>query len=237
VFVEICAQRTDGRGAHFEDAPGSALQLDLKSENVMIGSMRVAIPVFPGVEELDAIAPLEVFGTARNAGLDVDVGLVTHSRNSSVTCCHGLQMGGLHGFSGDYDLIVVPGGAWLSGGATGVRLAVDEGVLPQLLRQQYEKGATITSVCTGTFLLLAAGLLEGIPATTHHSAMEDLRASGVQAVSARVVDAGRILTSGGIASGLDLSLWILERTFGKSEADRVAEILEYERRGGILHHP
>lgn len=198
--------------------------------------MRVAIPVFPGVEELDAIAPLEVFGTARGAGLDVDTGLVTHGRDSSVVCCHGLEIGGLHGFSGNYDLVVVPGGAWLSGGATGVRLAVDEGILPKLLRQQYDDGATIASVCTGTFLLAAAGLLDGIPATTHHSALDDLKAAGIRTVASRVVDAGRILTSGGIASGLDLSLWILERTFGKAEADRVAEILEYERRGGILHH-
>lgn len=114
---------------------------------------------------------------------------------------------------------------------------VDEAILPRLLRLQYENGATIASVCTGTFLLAAAGLLHGIPATTHHSALDDLKAAGIRTVSSRVADAGRILTSGGIASGLDLSLWILERTFGKDEADRVAEILEYERRGGILRHP
>ena len=196
--------------------------------------MRVAIPVFPGVEELDAIAPLEVFGTARTAGLDVTVELVTHNPGSCVTCFHGLEMSGLRGFSGDYDLIVVPGGAWLSGGTTGVRIAVAEGILPKLLRQQYETGATIASVCTGTFLLAAAGLLQGTPATTHHAAMNDLKTAGIETVSARVVDAGRILTSGGITSGLDLSLWLLERMFGKDEADRVASILEYERQGGIL---
>ena len=199
--------------------------------------MHVAIPVFPGVEELDAIAPLEVFGTARSAGLDVMVQLVTHVEGSGVRCFHGLEMTGLHGFSGDYDLVVVPGGAWISEAATGVRLAVADGILPGLLRQQVEKGAVIASVCTGAFLLAAAGLLAGIPATTHHLAMEDLKAAGVEAVSSRVVDAGHILTSGGIASGLDLSLWILERSFGKDQADRVAEILEYERRGGILRHP
>ena len=203
----------------------------------MMGFMRVAIPVFPGVEELDAIAPLEVLGTARSAGLDVTVELVTHVPGPSVLCFHGLEMTGLRGFSGDYDLIIVPGGAWISGARTGVRLAVDEGILPGLLRQQYEKNATVASICTGTFLLAAAGLLAGIPATTHHLAMEDLKAEGVEAVIARVVDAGRILTSGGIASGLDLSLWILERSFGKDHADRVAGILEYERRGGILRHP
>jgi transcriptional regulator GlxA family with amidase domain len=77
-------------------------------------------------------------------------------------------------------------------------------------------------------------LLDGLPATTHHSALEDLKAAGIETVPERVVDAGRIVTSGGIASGLDLSLWILERTFGAEPAGRVAEILEYERRGGIF---
>jgi len=70
--------------------------------------MRVAIPVFPGVEELDAIAPLEVFGTARNAGLDVTVELVTHAPGGSVRCFHGLELTGLHGISGNFDLILNP---------------------------------------------------------------------------------------------------------------------------------
>lgn len=199
--------------------------------------MRIGIPVFPGVEELDAIAPLEVFGVAKGTGLDLSVELINASPASTLRCFHGLQISGLQEASGYYDLIIVPGGAWISGAKDGVRLAMKEGILPRLLREQYENGATIASVCTGTFLLLAAGLLDGIPATTHHIAMEDLKAAGARAVSSRVVDAGRILTSGGIASGLDLSLWILERTFGKDPSGRVAEILEYERRGGILHHP
>jgi transcriptional regulator GlxA family with amidase domain len=202
----------------------------------MIAFMRVAIPVFPGVEELDAIAPLEVFGIAKNTGLDITVELVTHSQDQSVRCFHGLEMSGLSGFSGRYDLIIVPGGAWISGAATGVRLAVEEDILPGLLRQHYEQDAIIASVCTGTFLLAAAGLLDGIPATTHHSALEDLKNAGVQTVTERVVDAGRILTSGGIASGLDLSLWIIERTFGRDAAKRIEEVLEYERRGGVFQH-
>lgn len=201
--------------------------------------MRVAIPVFPGVEELDAIAPLEVFGIARNAGLDVTVDLVTHLPNRWVRAFHGLEMGGLGNFSAGehYDVIIVPGGAWLSGDPAGVRLAVDEGILPRLLKQQFDKGAVVASVCTGAFLLAEAGLLAGIPATTHHLALNDLRATGHRTVDARIVDAGQILSSGGIASGLDLSLWILERSFGKEAADRIAGILEYERRGGVFFHP
>ncbi len=198
--------------------------------------MRVAIPVFPGIEELDAIAPFEVFGLARSAGLDVQVDLVTHVPEPIVRGFHGLEMTGLLAFTGEYDTVVVPGGAWMAGGNQGVRQAINEGILPRLLKQQFEQGATIASVCTGTFLLEAAGLLGGISATTHHLAMDDLKATGVNTLTARVVDAGRILTSGGIASGLDLSLWLLERTFGKESAGRIAKILEYERSGGIVCH-
>jgi transcriptional regulator GlxA family with amidase domain len=212
-------------------------RLDKTRHVVMIVGMRVAIPVFEGVEELDAVAPFEVFDMAEKAGLDVTVRMITHSQSPALRCSHGLEITGLHGFSENYDTIIVPGGDWLSGKPTGVRLAAEEGILPAFLKQQHDRGVTIASICTGTFLLVAAGLLKGIPATTHHLAMEDLKAAGVEAVASRVVDAGRILTSGGIASGLDLSLWILERTFGKEDADRVAAILEYERRGGILHHP
>lgn len=199
--------------------------------------MRIAIPVFPGVEELDAIAPLEVFGVARGTGLDIAVELVTHTGDPAVRCFHGLKMTGLGAFSGNYDLVVVPGGAWITGAQEGVRLAVAEGILPGILRQQYENGAIIASVCTGAFLLAAAGLLKGVPATTHHLAMEDLRAEGIDGISSRIVDAGRILTSGGIASGLDLGLWLIERLFDKHRAEAVADILEYQRHGGILCHP
>ncbi len=196
--------------------------------------MRVAIPVFPGVEELDAIAPLEVFGLAGNAGLDVTVSLVTHLEERRVRAFHGLEMTGLGDFSTPYDVVIVPGGAWLSGETAGVRRAIEEGILPRLLRNQFDNGAVVAAVCTGTFLLVAAGLLTGIPATTHHLALKDLEATGIPIQSSRVVDAGRILSSGGITSGLDLSLWLLERTFGKDKADHIAGILEYRREDGIV---
>lgn len=201
--------------------------------------MRVAIPVFPGVEELDAIAPLEVFGIARNAGLDVTVGLVTHLQDRSIRAFHGLEMLVQERLSGEdvYDVIVVPGGAWLAGDTSGVRFAIGEGILPGLLKEQFDKGAVVASVCTGAFLLAAAGLFDGIPATTHHLALKDLETAGVRTVVARVVDAGRILSAGGIASGLDLSLRILERSFGKEAADHVAGILEYKRQGGVFCYP
>ncbi len=189
--------------------------------------MRVAIPVFPGVEELDAIAPLEAFGLAKQIGLPVEVALMSDSSDAEVRGYHGLVFGALGLFSETetYDLVVVPGGAWLGGEDAGVRRAVAEGSLARLIRHHFDKGSTVSSVCTGAFLLAQAGLLEGLPATTHHLAQDDLRALGIQVLPDRIVDAGRILTAGGITSGLDLAIHLLEREFGCGE--RISSILEY----------
>lgn len=191
--------------------------------------LRVVIPVFPGFEELDAIAPLEVFGLARQIGLPVKVELVSHLSDGSTRGIHGSTLTGLPLFDSDSpaDLIIVPGGAWLSGGETGVRRAVAEGTLPALLRTHARRGAMIASVCTGAFLLQAAGLLANVPATTHHLALEDLRALGVDVRKDRIVDAGRILTAGGITSGLDLGLHLVAGIFGASAAARIRDVMEY----------
>jgi len=197
----------------------------------MIKAMRVAIPVFPGVEELDAIGPLEVFGLAKQLDLPVEVELVTHVVGRNVRGAHGVEFGNLARFSGEdvFDVVVVPGGTWISGGNEGVRLAIAEGILPDILRSQFERGAVVASVCTGAFLLEAAGLLAGITATTHHLAIDDLRARGVTVSAERVVDAGRIVTAGGITSGIDLALRLLDREFGY--AAQIAGILEYPWQG------
>jgi transcriptional regulator GlxA family with amidase domain len=78
-------------------------------------------------------------------------------------------------------------------------------------------------------LLAAAGLVQGRPATTHHAAIEDLRAAGAQIVDARFVDDGDLLTAGGVTSGLDLALHIVEKVAGASIAEQVAREIEYER--------
>lgn len=173
------------------------------------------------------MGPFEVFGLARQAGLPVDVALVTHVAGGMVRGFHGMELCGLAPFEaqGPFDVIVVPGGAWISGEKEGVRLAIEEGILPEILRRQFERGAVVASVCTGAFLLEAAGLLAGVRATTHHVAWEELRGKGVEVCTDRVVDAGRILTAGGITSGLDLGLHLIERFFG--EGERIAAMLEY----------
>jgi transcriptional regulator GlxA family with amidase domain len=79
-------------------------------------------------------------------------------------------------------------------------------------------------------LLAEAGVTDGRRAVTHASALDELRASGAEVVDARVVDDGDLLTAGGVTSGLDLALYVVEREFGAAVADRVATVIEYERR-------
>jgi transcriptional regulator GlxA family with amidase domain len=85
-------------------------------------------------------------------------------------------------------------------------------------------------------LLAAGGLLAGRPAVTHHAALDDLEAAGADVIrDARVVDDGDILTAGGVTSGIDLALWLVERERGREIADTVATEIEHERRE--VHRP
>ena len=82
-------------------------------------------------------------------------------------------------------------------------------------------------------LVAAAGLLTGRPAVTHHGALEDLAATGAQVVDARVVDDGDIVSAGGVTSGIDLALHIVERELGAETAAAVAREMEHDRRGPV----
>jgi transcriptional regulator GlxA family with amidase domain len=82
-------------------------------------------------------------------------------------------------------------------------------------------------------LLSAAGLTQGRRVTTHHVAREALKASGAELVDARVVDDGELITAGGITSGLDLGLWLVERFGDSALALDLERQLEYERRGTV----
>ncbi len=98
-----------------------------------------------------------------------------------------------------------------------------------MLTELHDAGATVATVCTGGMLAAAAGLANGRPATTHHAALDELRAGGADVVAARVVDDGDLVTAGGVTSGIDLALWLLERELGAAVADAVAEEIEYPR--------
>jgi transcriptional regulator GlxA family with amidase domain len=191
--------------------------------------MNVAIVLFEGFDELDAVGPYEVFQLAGRYGGDLSAELVTLEPTERIVARSGMRVepdGTLDG--ADVDLLLVPGGGWNDDGP-GVRVEYDRGEIPDRLAQYHTEGTAVASVCTGALLLAKAGLLDGRPATTHHTALEDLRELGADVVEDRVVDDGDVLTAGGITSGFDLALHIVARECGESVADSVARELEYER--------
>ena len=195
--------------------------------------MRIEIAVFDGFDEMDAIAPYEVLRTAAALGAPIEAELVGAHGAATVTASHGLRLVVDRGPSEAPDVLLVPGGGWFHG--AGVRDEIERGDLPRAMAAAHEAGSIVGSVCTGAMLLAAAGLVEGRRATTHHEAIEDLRAAGARIVDgARFVDDGDIVSAGGVTSGLDLALHLVERIAGLSIADRVASEIEYERRQSAL---
>lgn len=197
----------------------------------------IHVLVFDGFDELDAIAPFEVFQTAARVGADCSVSIITHDQQDTVTAANGLQLvpdSVLPAPDGDDtpDLLVVPGGGWASENQ-GVRREIESGELPEAIGAHLTAGAQLASVCTGAMLLERAGVLNDRPAVTHHRALGDLRDANVEVLENRVVDTGEVVTTGGVTSGIDLALYLVSREFGDDVAEEVADILEYDREADV----
>ena len=198
--------------------------------------MLIQIVLFEGFDELDAIAPFEVLSMAARRLPDWRVEFVNIGGAASVRAANGLvvQLDGVRlNAANRPDVLLVPGGGWADRTQTGARAEVERGAIPAEIAECHQAGSVIASVCTGAMLVAAAGLLKGRPAVTHHLAETDLRVAGAQVVSARVVDDGNIISAGGITSGLDLALWLIERFAGADLAREIETRLEYERRGTV----
>ena len=191
--------------------------------------MRIDIPIFDGFDELDAIGPLEVFQNAAGAGGDFTVALVTRQPAPEITASHGLRLVPHGVFGPGADMVLVPGGAWVARGDAGVWGEVQRGEWLPILAEAARGGALMASVCTGAMLLAHAGVIGRRRAATHHAAWDDLAATGATVVRDRVVDDGDLLTAGGVTSGIDLALWIVERWGSVGLADGVAHQMEYAR--------
>lgn len=196
--------------------------------------MRAGILLFDGFDELDAIGPYEVLQNAARFGADLEVRLVTLHPQEEVVASHGLRVRPDGVLEDGVDLLIVPGGGWSTRAERSVRAEAERGELPEVIAKRHSAGATVAAVCTGAMLLSAAGITAGLPAVTHRSAVEDLSRSGAEVIeAARVVDAGDVLTAGGVTSGLDLALYIVEREWSAQLANRIEREMEYERRGEV----
>lgn len=180
--------------------------------------MKIGFVIFDGVTQLDFTGPLQVF-TAAEA---FDVSVVA-TRQDPVRTDGALTVLPSHDLTTapQLDLICVPGGR-------GVRAAIQDRALVDFVREQAETARYVTSVCTGAFVLGAAGLLEGRKATTHWAYHDLLRLYGAEPVSARVVDDGRLITGGGVTAGIDFALAILATLQGAETADKIRLALEYD---------
>lgn len=186
-----------------------------------VGSFGIVL--FPGVEELDAIGPWEMSALwARQPGGPRKC-LMIGQDEAPITCAQGLVLLPQASFATapPLDVLLVPGGL-------GTRTEVNNAELIAFIRQQAARCRAVLSVCTGAFLLHAAGLLSGKRATTHWASLERLRALGdVEVVEERFTQDGAIWTAAGISSGIDLTLEFIAETAGEEVAAKVQLEAEY----------
>lgn len=200
------------------------------------------IVLFDGFDPLDVIAPFEVLSAGSDMiGGELEVQLVALETVGPVRSgTRGLELTATHLLRPDEPgFVIVPGA---SGPIVGDPDEIDTipvligrlgtTTLPAAIQRTFAAPDTlVATVCGGSLALAMAGLLEGRTAVTHRLGIDVLEATGVHVVNARVVDDGNLVTAGGVTSGLDLGLYLLERHYGPQVAHAVEELFEYERRG------
>src|SRR5947199_2921305 len=183
--------------------------------------MRAAIIIFPGLTVLDFIGMYDPLSRIRS--MDVDPEFELRIVGTEPRICDGsgvvLEPDSVYLDLRPLDLMLLPGGQ-------GTRtLMHDKHFIGYLRTWGWDR--PVASVCTGALLLAAAGLLRKGPATTHHGAFDLLRSQGVEVVNRRIVESGRVTTAGGVASSLDLGLFMVEKYYGARARERIGAQMEY----------
>ncbi len=181
--------------------------------------MDIAIPMYDRFTALDAIGPYEVLSRLP----DAQVTWLAHEPGLVRTDNGMLAIEATAAFEDlpAPDIIVVPGG-------TGTRALLDDERILNWLRGAHATSTWTTSVCTGSLLLAAAGLLDGVPATTHWLELETLGDLGAIPTDQRVVVEGRIVTAAGVSSGIDMGLELAGRIAGDLYAQAIQLLIEYD---------
>ncbi len=202
-----------------------------------VGKLNIGILLFDGVEVLDFAGPFEVFSRTRiEPGLDsrrsddsAPFRVFTVAPTSDVVQATGnLRVIPDHSFADApaIDLLVVPGGF-------GTRALLRDEKALDWIRTVAGSARHVTSVCTGSLLLASAGLLRGRRATTHRGALDLLAEldDTIRVERDRPFVMDGVITSAGVASGIEMAFAVVEMLCGKDVADETASYIEYERRG------
>jgi putative intracellular protease/amidase len=180
--------------------------------------MDIAIPLFDGITALDAIGPYEVLSRlpgARVRFVAVEPGPKRTDKHLALVADEPLSA------VPHPEIIMVPGGF-------GTRALMTSNPLLDWIRTAHETTQWTTSVCTGSLLLGAAGLLRGLEATTHWTVMDELRGLGAKPAARRVVEQGKIVTAAGVSSGIDMALMLAARIAGPEVAQTIQLGIEYD---------
>jgi putative intracellular protease/amidase len=182
-------------------------------------SVDIAIPIFDGITALDAIGPYEVL--ARLPGARVHFLALEPGAKRTGNQMLALTADGALSDLPHPEVIVFPGGHGTD------TVMHDEAVLAWV-RTAHESSRWTTSVCTGSLVLGAAGILNGLEATTHWMYLDQLAELGATPVSRRVVEQGKVITAAGVSSGIDMALMLAAHIAGEDVAQAIQLRIEYD---------
>jgi transcriptional regulator GlxA family with amidase domain len=182
----------------------------------------LGVLLFPGFELLDAYGPMELWGNLKNKVQMVTIAL----KRGEIASNQGPKTMADYGYDDapHLDLILVPGGM-------GILQLLEDAATLEWLRERAKKAEIVMSVCNGASLLAAAGILDGRPATTNKMLWNLATKPGPKVKwikKARWVDDGTVVTSSGVSAGMDMSLAVITRLYGKEVAEWLARLTEYE---------
>jgi transcriptional regulator GlxA family with amidase domain len=182
--------------------------------------MQIAIGLYQGFTALDAIGPYQVFANLPGADL-----VLCAAQPGMVDDENGL----LHlRVDASFDDVPWPDVLLVPGGLVTRKIARDGHPIVDWVRAAHERTTWTTSVCTGALVLGAAGVLNGLPATTHWLAYDRLESYGAKAPEQRVVEAGQVMTGAGVSAGIDLALTLVARLHGPEVAQAIQLGIEYD---------
>lgn len=188
----------------------------------------VAILLFDEVEVLDFCGPFEVFGVAglRGGGERPFSVYTVAEKAGPIKARNGLSVNPAFTFADcpQPDILLVPGGQ-------GTRKQIHNEELVNWVREQAGRVELLLSVCTGALVLAKAGLLEGLAATTHFRAFDELAALAPNTTlcpEKRYVDNGNIVLSAGVSAGIDMALYVVGRLLGEEQSNETARYIQYD---------